>query len=218
VAALGVFQLNTTLRGTLSGTIKNTAGAALPGMTVTARVNGSVQSQITTTSAADGTWAFTGLDVGAGRPYSLSFTDLSGTYLPLDYDAAPSTPDTPDMVKVVAGQTTTVADVVLHHDATRPTTAALNSIKMRTQSTAKLKFRVKDAYGHSARLTLVVATTKGKVMARVNLGVRAINITDATTWRPSGLAPGKYTWWITATDLAGNTQSSIVTKAIVLTR
>ena len=307
---------------TLSGVVKNTAGAALPGMTVTARLDGSAQDEMTTTSGADGSWAFTGLDVGADRLYSLSFRDPSGSYLPLDYDADPSTPGTLDMVKVVAGQTTTadavirrsctlsgvvtdsrtnqpvaglqveavlapgqppetqayptssgvtdatgayaitgipdgvyvvackgqppvygvqywpaaatadlatpialtpsaataVADVVLHHDDTRPTTAALNSIRMRTRNTAKLKFRVGDAYGDSAKLTLVVATTKGKVKARVKLGTRAINVTDATKWRPSGFAPGKYTWWVTATDMAGNTQSGIVKKAIVLTR
>ena len=307
---------------TLSGTVKNTAGAALPGMTVTARLGGSAQAQMTATSKADGSWAFTGLDAGADRLYSLSFSDSSGEYLPLDYDADPSTPGTLDMVKVLAGKTATadavvrrsctlsgvvtddrthqpvagvkvepvlapgqpsetrtyptsggvtdakgaytvtgipdgvyvvacngrppvyglqywpaaatpdkaseitltpsaataVADVVLHHDDTRPTTAALNSVKMRTRNTAKLKFRVTDAYGHSAKLTLVVATKKGKVKARVKLGVRAINITDTTKWRPSRLAAGKYTWWVTATDLAGNTQSSIAKKALVLTR
>ena len=53
---------------TLSGTVKNTAGAALAGMTVTARLDGSAQDQLTTTSAADGSWAFTGLDVGGGPP------------------------------------------------------------------------------------------------------------------------------------------------------
>ena len=236
---------------TLSGTVKNTAGAALPGMTVTARLGGSAQEQMTTTSTADGSWAFTGLDAGADRLYSVSFSDTSGQYLALDYDADPSTPGSLDMVKVVAGQTATadavvrrsctlsgvvtdsrthqpvagvqvepvlapgqspetriyptsggvtdakgaykvtgipdgvyvaacngrppvygmqywpaaatpdeatpiqltpsaataVADVVLHHDDTRPTTAALNSVKMRTRNTAKLKFRVSDAYG-----------------------------------------------------------------------
>ena len=307
---------------TLAGTVKDTAGAALPGVTVTARLNGSAQAQMTATSKADGSWAFTGLDLDADRLYSLSFSDVSGKYLPLDYDADPSTSGPPEMVKVVAGQTTTadavlrrsctlsgvvtdsrtnrpvaglqvepilapgqplethvyptaggvtdatgaytitgipegvylvayngrppiygkqywpaaatpdeatpivltpseataVRDVVLHHDDTRPTTAALNSVKMRKRSTAKLKFRVTDAYGDSAKLTLVVATRSGRVKARVKLGVRAINVTDATKWRPSRLAAGKYAWWVTATDLAGNTQSKIVKKALVLTR
>jgi hypothetical protein len=307
---------------TLSGTVKNTDGAALPGMLVTARLNGGSQDTLTTTSAADGSWAFTGLDVGADRLYSLSVSDPPGSYLPLDYDADPSTTDTQDMVKVVAGQTSTadtvmlrsctlsgvvtdsrtkqpvagvqvepvlapgqppetrthptssgvtdatgayavtgipqgvyvvacdgkppvygmqywpaaataegaaqialtptsataVADVVLHHDDTRPTTAALNNVKMRMRSTAKLKFRVTDAYGDSATLTLVVATIKGKVKARVKLGTRAINVTDTAKWRPSGFAPGKYTWWVTATDLAGNAHSRIVKKALALTR
>ena len=86
-------------------------------MTVTARLNGSAQDKLTTTSAADGSWAFTGLDVGADRLYSLSFSDPSGSYLPLDYDADPSTPGTLDMVKVVAGQTTT-ADAVVRRSCT----------------------------------------------------------------------------------------------------
>ena len=111
-----------------------------------------------------------------------------------------------------------MADVVLHHDDTQPTTAALNSVKMRTRSTANLKFRVTDAYGDKATLTLIVATTTGKVKARVKLGARAINVADSVKWKPVRLAPGKYTWWVTATDLAGNTQSSIVKKAMVLTR
>jgi hypothetical protein len=89
---------------------------------------------------------------------------------------------------------------------------------MRTRSTAKLKFRVTDAYGDSANLALVVATTKGKVKARVKLGARAINVTDTTKWRPSGFAPGKYTWWVTATALAGTSQSRSVKKALVLSR
>ena len=117
MAALGVTQLTTTLRGTLSGTIKDTTGAALSGMTVTARVNGGGQGQVTTTSAADGSWAFTGLDVAAGREYSVSFSDPFGSYLPLDHDADPSTPGTHEMVTVVAGQTTT-ADAVMRRSST----------------------------------------------------------------------------------------------------
>jgi hypothetical protein len=306
---------------TLAGTVRNTAGAALPGMTVTARLNASAPD-ITATSAADGSYAFTGLDVRAGRYYSLSFSDPSGDYLPLDYDADPSTPYNPEMVELVDGETTTadavmrrsctlsgvvtdsrthrpvaglqvgpvlapgqppdtqlyfpsggvtdaagaytvtgipdgvyvvacygqppvygmqywptaptaetatqialtptatsaVADVVLHHDSTRPQTAALNNISMRTRNTARLKFRVTDAYGDRAKLTLIVATTKGKVKARVKLGVRPINIADGVKWDPVGFSPGRYTWWVTATDLAGNTQSKVVKKAMVLTR
>ena len=43
----------------------------------------------------------------ARAPCSVSFSDPSGSYLPLDYDADPSTPSTPDMVNVVAGKTST---------------------------------------------------------------------------------------------------------------
>lgn len=136
----------------------------------------------------------------------------------VQYWPAAATPGEATQIALTPSAATGVADVVLHHDDTQPTTEALNSIKMRTRNTAKLKFLVTDAYGDGAKLTLVVATAKGKVKARVNLGVRAINITDAMKWRPSGFAPGKYTWWVTATDLAGNTQSSIVKKAMVLTR
>jgi hypothetical protein len=102
---------------TLSGTVKNTAGVALPGVTVIARLNGSAQDKMTTTSTADGSWAFAGMDVGADRLYSLSFSDASGNYLPLDYDADPSTPSTLDMVKVVAGETAT-ADAVVRRSCT----------------------------------------------------------------------------------------------------
>ena len=81
-------------------------------MTVTALVDGDGAGRRTTASAADGSWAFTGLDVGAGRPYALKFRDPSGACLPLDYDAEPSTTGTIDMVRVVAGQTTTARAVM----------------------------------------------------------------------------------------------------------
>jgi len=423
VSSLEVVQLNTTLRGTLAGTVKDSAGAALPGITVTARVDGGGQGQLTTTSATDGSWAFTNLDVGAGRPYSVSFSDPAGTYLPLDYDADPSTPATREMVRVVAGQTTTadavlrrsaqltgtvhntagdalagivvrarrdgnaqgelmtvtaadgsfafrglqistvqsysvsfsdpagvylpldydadpatpadldmvevaaggtatadavmrrsctlsgivtdsrtgapvagvriepvlapgqppktgpfpvsagvtdaagaytltgipdgvyvlacqgkppvyglqywpaagtaaaatpieltpsaptaVADVVLQRDSTRPVTKALKNVTTRRKKAAKFAFRVTDAYGGQAKLTLLVATAKGKIKARVKLGVRRINVADSAKWKPARLAAGRYTWWVTATDLAGNTQSKAVKKALVVKR
>jgi hypothetical protein len=305
----------------LSGTVRNTAGTALAGVTVKARLNGNAQGELTTTSKADGSFAFTGLVVTTDRLYSLSFSDASGNYLPLDYDADPSTPNTRDMVKVVAGQTSTAdavlrrscslsgvvtdsrtsqtvaglqvrlaaapgaasaasadmtvltdaagaytfsgvpegsyvlacngqaplyklqywpaaqtaetatqivlspasssatADVALHHDDTQPTTAALNAVKMRKTKTATLKFRVADAYGDKATLTLIVATSAGKVKARAKLGVRAINIADSAKWKPArSMAAGKYAWWVTATDQAGNTQSTIVKKSLVLTK
>ena len=134
-------------------------------------------------------------------------------YWPTASTAATATP-----IALTLTAPSAVADVVLHHDDTRPTTAALNSVKMRTRSTAKLKFRVTDAYGDRASLTLIVATAKGKVKARVKLGVRAINVGGSARWRPAGFSPGKYVWWVTATDLAGNAQSRIIKKALVLTR
>jgi hypothetical protein len=319
---LGNVELATPLTGTLAGTVRNTAGVALQGMTVRAYRGGDVTDEISTTTAADGSYAFVGLEVGAGALYSLRFSNPGGGYLPLDYDADPSTIYTPESVKVVAGTTTTadavmrrsctlsgvvtdsrthlpvvgvdvwpslapgqpqetqlylisagttdaagayqvtgfpdgvyvvaiggqppvygmqywpaastpgaasqitltpstpsaVADVVLRHDSTRPTTAALNNITMRTRNTARLRFRVRDAYGGSARLRLVVATSKGRIRARVKLGTRPINVLDGARWDPVGFSPGRYVWWITATDLAGNTQSKVVRKSLVLTR
>ena len=307
---------------TLKGTVRDTTGATLSGVTVHARPDGGAQGELTTTSAADGTFVFSGIDAGEGRLYSVSFGDPSGDYLPLTYDADPATPATDDMVEVVNGATSTAdavlrrsctlsgvvtdsrtgapvggvriepvlapgqpaeshvyatsggisdasgaytitgipdavyvvacygqapvyglqywpaaptaaaatrilltpaeplatADVVLHHDDTRPATAALNSVTMRVRATAKLKFRVTDSYGTKATLTLVIATRAGQTKARVRLGVRAINTADSVRWKPNRLPAGKYMWWVTATDLAGNTQSKIVKKALVLTR
>ena len=48
---------------------------------------------------------------------------------------------------------------------------------MRTRDTAKLKFRVSDAYG-ARQADAFVATSKGKVKPRVSLGVRAINVAE----------------------------------------
>ena len=110
-----------------------------------------------------------------------------------------------------------MADVVLHHDDTRPTTAALNSVKMRTRNTAKLKFNVSDAYGDKAKLTLVVATKNGKVR-RASDSACTPSTSPYHEVAPVRPRPGKYRWWVTATDLAGNTQSGIVKQALVLTR
>ena len=89
---------------------------------------------------------------------------------------------------------------------------------MRTRGAATLKYRVTDAYGDKAELTLVVAAAGGKVKARVKLGARAVNATGSVRWRPGRLSPGRYSWWVTATDLAGNTQSQATRKSLVLTR
>lgn len=306
----------------LTGTVRNAAGAALAGIVVRARRDGSPQGELTAVTTAGGSFAFRGLDVSAVHLYSLSLSDPAGGYLPLDYDADPATPDDLDMVEVTAGEITTadavmrrsctlsgvvtdsrtgspvagvrvepvlapgqtpeirpfsvsggvtdttgsytvtgipdgvyvvacngkapvyglqywpaaataaaatpialtpsaptaVADVVLQRDSTRPMTKALNGVTTRRRKAAKFKFRVSDAYGDRARLTLVVATAKGKVKARVKLGVRRINVADSAKWKPARLATGRYTWWVTATDLAGNTQSKAVKKALVLKR
>lgn len=306
----------------LTGTVRNAAGDALAGITVRARRDGNAQGELTAVTAADGSFGFRGLDIATVHLYSVSFSDPVGGYLPLDYDADPATPADLDMVEVSAGETATadavlrrscslsgvvtdsrtggpvagvrvepvlapgqppetrlfptsggvtdatgaytvtgipdgvyvvacngkppvygpqywpaattaeaatpialtpaapsaVADVVLQRDSTRPVTTALNTIKTRRQYSARFRFRVTDAYGDRAALTLVVATAKGGVKARVKLGVRRINVADNTTWRPARLAAGKYTWWVTAKDLAGNTQSKVVKKVLVLAR
>ena len=136
----------------------------------------------------------------------------------LQYWPAAATPQAATTIALTPSSPSATADVVLHHDDTRPTTKALNNVTMRTRNTARLKFRVTDASGEQARLTLFVATAKGKVKDKVKLGIRTTNLTDLVKWDPVGIAPGKYQWWITATDLAGNTQSKVVKKAMVLTR
>ena len=110
---LNFVELATALRGTLSGTVQNTAGQPLAGMMV--RINtGTVQDEITTTSKADGSFSFTGLSVGSGRSYYVDFSDPSTppSYLTLHYDADSSSANGQQAVKVSPGQTTTVTGVM----------------------------------------------------------------------------------------------------------
>lgn len=113
----------------------NTVGAALKGMTVRAYRGGSVTSEITTTTAADGSYAFTGLQVGAGTLYSLRFSN-GGDYLPLDYDPDPSTIFNPEAVKVIAGKTTT-ADAVMRRSCT-PFDDMASTVKLKSPAPAEV--------------------------------------------------------------------------------
>ena len=90
-------------------------------------------------------------------------------------------------------------------DSSLPTTIAENDARVVAGGSAGLGFAVADYKPGcgAARCTLKIATTTGKVVRSVSLGLRKTNRWYAYSYRAS-LPAGKYRWYIYARDIAGN--------------
>ena len=101
--------------------------------------------------------------------------------------------------------------VTVRVDNTRPVPYAYANVSARYGSTATLKYRVTEAFTPTCAIKIVIK--KGtKIVRTLSLGQQPRN-TGATAWRgaatKASLARGTYTWYVYATDLAGNTQSTV---------
>ena len=99
---------------------------------------------------------------------------------------------------------TTVADV------TRPRTKALNKVVVLQGHVATIKYEVMDAQpnGGSARVKVTIRNAAGVIVKELALGEQTVNKRLTAAFR-CWLKGGTYSYAITATDTAGNTQSSI---------
>lgn len=102
------------------------------------------------------------------------------------------------------------ATVAVNIDTTRPETEALGNATVFAGKRAKLKYRVTEPAGLSPRADVVIKVKRGsgKVVKTVTASGAAVN-TARTAAFTCTLKKGTYTWYVYATDLAGNTQANV---------
>jgi hypothetical protein len=101
-----------------------------------------------------------------------------------------------------------VMAIDVHEDVTGPTTKAQNAVSVKRNATATFKYRVNDV--QSTKATVTIKIKKGSTTKKTfSLGSRSVN-TSLSYKVKITLAKGKYTWFVYATDQAGNKQVSPV--------
>ncbi len=102
-------------------------------------------------------------------------------------------------------------------DVSKPVCRALANVKTYAGSNAKFSYRVDDAKPTSGAGSVSIAIVKGgKTVKRLKIPRVSFNKAHTYTWRAS-LKSGKYTWVVTATDLAGNVQRKKGTARLSVT-
>ncbi len=112
-------------------------------------------------------------------------------------------------LKVFAGQPTP--------DTIAPVTKALAAVKVKRGRYATLRYRVNDATGANdkEKVTLKVRNRAGRVVKTLALGWRAPNVSLSVKYRCL-LARGVYHYYVYATDLWGNPQTSVGHAALTV--
>lgn len=101
-------------------------------------------------------------------------------------------------------------------DVTGPVTRALRDVVVARGGIARLSYRISDEYCRaSTSVRLVVRKSNGAQVLAFNLGTRQVGATYTKAFT-CNLAPGSYTWSLTARDLAGNAQSLAVGKRLTV--
>lgn len=102
-----------------------------------------------------------------------------------------------------------VSDVVsdgIVADTAPPRTRALNEVRVSPGGTATFRYRVTDATSPRALVRLQLRRAGGGVVKTVRLGWKQTGVVQQVRLAP-GLARGRYTWSVTAMDLAHWVQS-----------
>ena len=114
----------------------------------------------------------------------------------------------------VAGNVETAKSLAVRIDTTLPVTKALAKATVRRGRKVTLRLRVDDAVSPEAAVT--VRIYKGAALKKtLELGLQTTN-TEIRYAYTCSLARGTYTWKVYATDLAGNTQSTIGYKTLTV--
>jgi hypothetical protein len=119
-----------------------------------------------------------------------------------------------------AGNTASDQTCTVNIDTTGPTTTALGSKSVRKGKKVTFKFMVVDTHGGvplSPTATVKIVIKKGaRTVKTLTVGSRTCGATSSFAWKCT-LKPGKYTYSVMATDLAGN-NAAVVGKAKLTVR
>jgi hypothetical protein len=109
------------------------------------------------------------------------------------------------------------ASAVVHIDTTPPETATLGRAAVRKGRTAILRYRVSEPsdLSPSADVRILVKRRNGTVARTLEVAGAQMNKNISCRFK-CGLRKGTYTWYVYATDLAGNVQANVATAKLVV--
>jgi cytochrome c len=107
----------------------------------------------------------------------------------------------------VAGNAEAEKTFTVTVDTAKPVTSA-SAVSVVQNRRATLKYRVADAAPNAGKATVVIKikTRSGRVVGTIKAGSKAVNTALSATFTCK-LAKGTYTYYVYATDVAGNAQS-----------
>ena len=114
----------------------------------------------------------------------------------------------------VAGNVEVAQVLKVNLDTSKPTTKAPYSAKAKRHHTATLKYQINDAApnGDTAKVIIAIKDSRGNVVKMLNLG-QPVNTPLAASFTCS-LRPGTYTFYVYATDTAGNRQANVAKNTL----
>jgi sugar lactone lactonase YvrE len=113
-----------------------------------------------------------------------------------------------------SGNLETLRTATINVDDVRPATAAAANVAVLYRRTAKLTYKVTDAYSPKAT-TKIVIKKGAKIVKTLALGQPTTGANHVASFAAT-LAKGVYTWYVYATDLAGNAQVSIAHRTLTV--
>jgi hypothetical protein len=102
------------------------------------------------------------------------------------------------------------AQATVNIDTTEPGTEALGNVSVKKGKTAKLKYRIEEPAGLSPTADVVIKIKRGNGSTAKTLKENdaPVNSTRTESFK-CNLGKGTYTWYVYATDLAGNKQENV---------
>jgi hypothetical protein len=115
----------------------------------------------------------------------------------------------------VAGNAGAAQALKFIFDSQKPTTKAPSPAKAKRYQTATLKYQVNDATpnGGTAKVIIAIKDSRGNVVKMLGLGSKPVNTPLAASFNCS-LRPGTYTFYVYATDTAGNLQANVAKNTL----
>ncbi len=109
------------------------------------------------------------------------------------------------------------ATATVYIDTTEPGTETLGNVTVKKGKTARLRYRVTEPAGLSpkADVSIKIERSSGSTVKSFTVDAVSVN-TDLTKSFTCSLAKGRYTWYVYATDLAGNTQKNVARAKLVV--
>ena len=116
-----------------------------------------------------------------------------------------------------AGNSEAVKTCALLIDSRDPTPTALASAAVKHNATATLKFTVRDSgpSAGTADVSIQIKSSRGKVVSTVKLPKQTVNQALSYKFRCT-FAKGKYRFYVSARDAAGNPQSRVAQNTLVV--